>query len=102
MLLVKKLGVPQAGELPNLRFTPLIVSWQLSLTGSGGAPTTGIIIGALGPVHSFSLQIPHRHEDGVVAGAGRRQQSNEPKAASAHLLRTQTKQLNSASLFFGP
>ena len=50
---MKKFGVPQAGDLPNLRFTALIISLQLSLIGAGVALTTGIIICALGPGHSF-------------------------------------------------
>lgn len=53
MLLMKKLGVPQAGELPNFRFTTLIVSFQFSLLGTGVAPTADIIICALGPGRSF-------------------------------------------------
>lgn len=49
----------------------------------------------------FSLQTPHRHEDGMVTAAGRREQRNEPKAASTHLLRSK---LNSwiQLVFFGP
>lgn len=48
----------------------------------------------------FSLQTPHRHEDGTVTAAGRREQRNEPRAASTHL---RSKLNNWIQLvFFGP